>query len=171
MKRFNVFIIGLLLLSACHSDPPMVIQPSQPGNVDLKEHMINANRTISRAEETSIDEYVSRRGWSMSKLDDGTRLWEYKVGGGRNVEVEDSVTITYDIEAINGKPIYNDLQETFVAGRRQKLIGLDNAVLHLRYGSCAKVILPSSVAYGIGGDGDRIPQSAILVIDLQIKQQ
>ena len=48
------------------------------------------------------------------------------------------------------------------------MIGLDQAVLQLSVGSRAKVILPSNLAYGIGGDGDRIPQSAILVIDVKV---
>ena len=72
------------------------------------------------------------------------------------------------IEAINGKLIYSDITDDYVAGRRQQMIGLDQAVLQLSVGSRAKVILPSNLAYGIGGDGDRIPQSAILVIDVKV---
>ena len=81
----------------------------------------------------------------------------------------DSVTVRYDVEAINGKLIYKDIEESYVAGRRQQMIGLDQAVLQLRHGSRAKVILPSNLAYGIGGDGDRITQSAILIIDVEVE--
>ena len=167
MKRLYILVASLLIFTACHSDPPMVIQPGQK-TVDLKEHMINANKTIAQAEETSINEYVSRRGWPVTKLEDGIRVWEYSKGSGKQIGYEDSVAVVYTIEAINGKTIYKDVREEFVAGRRQKMIGLDHAVLQFHYGSRAKVILPSSLAYGIGGDGDRIPQSAILVIDIQI---
>lgn len=135
---------------------------------DLKEHFINANRTIAQSEETSINEYVARRKWDMQKLPDGVRLWEYEKGCGPKVNVEDSVHIVYSVEAINGKLIYSDITDDYVAGRRQQMIGLDQAVLQLSVGSRAKVILPSNLAYGIGGDGDRIPQSAILVIDVKV---
>lgn len=135
---------------------------------DLKEHFINANRTIAQSEETSINEYVARRKWDMQKLPEGVRLWEYEKGRGPKVNVEDSVHIVYSVEAINGKLIYSDITDDYVAGRRQQMIGLDQAVLQLNVGSRAKVILPSNLAYGIGGDGDRIPQSAILVIDVKV---
>ncbi len=89
-------------------------------------------------------------------------------GRGPKINVEDSVHIVYSVEAINGKLIYSDITDDYVAGRRQQMIGLDQAVLQLSVGSRAKVILPSNLAYGIGGDGDRIPQSAILVIDVKV---
>ena len=135
---------------------------------DLKEHFINANRTIAQSEETSINEYVARRKWDMQKLPEGVRLWEYEKGRGPKINVEDSVHIVYSVEAINGKLIYSDITDDYVAGRRQQMIGLDQAVLQLSVGSRAKVILPSNLAYGIGGDGDRIPQSAILIIDVKV---
>ena len=135
---------------------------------DLKEHFINANRTIAQSEETSINEYVARRIWDMQKLPEGVRLWEYEKGRGPKINVEDSVHIVYSVEAINGKLIYSDITDDYVAGRRQQMIGLDQAVLQLSVGSRAKVILPSNLAYGIGGDGDRIPQSAILIIDVKV---
>jgi FKBP-type peptidyl-prolyl cis-trans isomerase len=166
MKR-AILILACSLLAACHNDPPMVGRPTTQSK-DLKEHLINANRTIAQSEETAIDEYVTRRGWQMEKLPEGARLWEYRKGINKKIEIEDSVHLRYNIEAINGKTIYNDIEDNYVAGRRQEMIGLDYAVLQLHRGSRAKVILPSNLAYGIGGDGDRIPQSAILVIDLEV---
>lgn len=167
MKRYLFFLFAAFLLTSCHGDPPMIGQPVDKQQ-SLKENMINANRTIAHAEETSIDEYISRRNWPMTKLSDGARIWVYETGKGDKVEIEDSVTIRYNVEAINGKNIYDYNQDTYVAGHRRDLIGLDGAVMGLNRGSKAKVILPSNLAFGIGGDGDRIPQSAILVIDLQI---
>ncbi|MBQ6096115.1 MAG: FKBP-type peptidyl-prolyl cis-trans isomerase, partial [Bacteroidales bacterium] len=66
------------------------------------------------------------------------------------------------------KLIYKEIEENYVAGRRRQMIGLDQAVMQLSHGSRAKIILPSNLAYGIGGDGDRITQSAILVIDAEV---
>jgi len=130
--------------------------------------MINANRTIAQSEETAIDEYIGRRGWQMKKLQEGARVWEYRKGDNGSVTFEDSVRVKYSVEAINGKMIYDNIDETYVAGRRREMIGLDQAVLTLSHGSRAKVILPSNLAYGVGGDGNRIPQSAILVIDVEV---
>ena len=167
MKKYLTIITLALLLSSCHGDPPMVVPNGT--NKNLKEHMINANRTITQAEETAIEEYISRRQWKMEKLADGVRMLEYERGTGSIVNPDDSVTIVYTIDAINGKRFYDNVDETYVAGRRRDMAGLDEAVQRLRHGSKAKVILPSNLGYGIGGDGDRIPQSAILIIDLEVK--
>ena len=162
-------MLGALLLAACHGDPPMVVTP-QTGGPDMKEHLINANRTIAHSEETSIDEYVARRGWTMETLSNGSRVWEYQKGSGRQVAMEDSVRIRYSIEALNGKRLYDEMEERYVAGRRRDMVGLDEAVLALHYGSKAYVILPSALGYGIGGDGDRIPQSTVLVLKVEVKE-
>ena len=168
IKAPFILLFGACLLTACHGDPPMVMPPSaqQP---DMKEHFINANRTIAHSEETSIDEYVARRGWPMQTLSNGCRIWEYEKGTGRQVAMEDSVRIHYSIEALNGKRLYSDIEEQYVAGRRRDMVGLDEAVMALHYGSKAHVILPSALGYGIGGDGDRIPQSTVLVVELRIE--
>ena len=165
--KHALLITACILLAACHSDPPVVGRPAAPSR-DIKEHLINANRTVAQAEETSIDEYIARHKWTMTKLPEGARLWVYQKGSGPMVEYEDSVHLHYNIEAINGKMVYEGVNDHYVAGRRDNMIGLDQAVLNLNIGSKAKVILPSALAYGIGGDGDRIPQSAILIIDLEV---
>lgn len=146
----------------------MVVGSTRQDGKSLKENLINAHRTIAQAEETAIDQYVARRGWTMERLPEGARIWEYEKGSSLPVGFEDSVCVDYSVEAINGKTIYSETSECFVAGRRQQMLGLDQAILHLHYGSRARVILPSALAYGIGGDGDRIPQSTILVLDLKI---
>ena len=171
MRRVSIHIIPILvafLLAGCHNDPPVIVTTSDP-NKNLKENMINANRTIAQSEQTSINEYVQRRNWPMKQLSNGSRIWEYETGKGPKVDYEDSVHVVYDIESINGKTIYTDVEEHYVAGRRQTLLGLDEAVMQLHRGSKAKIILPSNLAYGIGGDGDRITRSAILVMDVIVQ--
>lgn len=172
MNRHIIHItlfLSAFIMVGCHNDPPIVAPQNQSGYGDMKEHLIAAHRTVAQSEETSIDEYVSRRGWTMERLDDGVRMWCYSKGGGKPVEYEDSVSVTYNVEAINGKKIYDNIIEHYVAGHRQTLIGLDQAVMRLHRGDKAIVILPSSLAYGIGGDGDRIPQSSILVLDVKVE--
>ena len=168
-RNLALTIICLTMAVACHSDPPIVVPPAQRKGPDMKEHLINANRTVAQSEETAIDEYIARRQWPMEKLTDGARLWIYQSGKGAKVEMEDSVRVIYSIEAINGKRIYDNVEERYVAGRRSEMTGLDAAVLQMRRGDRARVILPSNLGYGIGGDGDRIPQSAILVVDLRVE--
>ncbi len=170
LKKIIYISLAVLLLTACHNDPPVIVT-GDTNQQDLRENMINANRMIAQSEETAINEYIARRKWPMTKLPGGVRLWEYEKVSNTTINMEDSVTVNYTIEAINGKLIYRDIEENFVVGHRRDMIGLDEAIMNLHHNSKAKVILPSHLAYGIGGDGDRIPQSAVLIIDLQIENQ
>ena len=53
MKRYGVHIslwAFMLLATACHNDPP-VVMPQGKNTTDLRQNMINANRTIARSED------------------------------------------------------------------------------------------------------------------------
>ncbi|MCR4659037.1 MAG: FKBP-type peptidyl-prolyl cis-trans isomerase [Bacteroidales bacterium] len=169
MKNALIILTACLMAFAtasCHRAKVIDID-TQPQNT-LKENMINANRYMAKSEEQQIESYVQRRSWPVTTLGSGVRVWETDRGSGRAIDYEDTVSLTYRLEAINGVVIYEQQQETFVAGRNQTVRGLDAAVRHLHYGSRARVILPSEQAYGVAGDGDRVPTRAILIYDLKI---
>lgn len=107
----------------------------------------------------------------MTQMANGAWIWVYEQGNGRIVNADDSVTVSYRMEAVNGATIYEKVTDTLVAGHRQTMVGLDDALLGLPRGSKLRLALPSSLGYGIAGDGDRVPQSAILIIDAKIHQQ
>ncbi|MBR1850142.1 MAG: FKBP-type peptidyl-prolyl cis-trans isomerase [Bacteroidales bacterium] len=156
-----------LLFAACHQTP--VIDTERTAEPSLKENLINANRYMAKSEEQQIVSYIERRGWTMQTLGSGVRLLETKRGTGGAIDYEDTVSVSYRLEAINGVVIYDQHSETFVAGRGQTVRGLDVAVRHLRHGSQATIILPSEQAYGVVGDGDRVPTRAILIYYLTVQ--
>lgn len=156
-----------LIFSACRDVPVVDIQASKGDT--LKENMMNANRIIAESEEVRIDAYEQRHGWEMKKLSGGVRVME-TIAGKTRIDYEDTITIHYSVQAINGAQIYNDREETVVAGRMQPVAGMDAALRTLSEGSKAQIILPSHQAYGVAGDGDRISSRMILVYDLEVKK-
>jgi len=48
--------------------------------------------------------------------------------------------------------------------------GLDAALMTLRQGSQARVILPSEQAFGVAGDGDRIKSRLVLIYDVTVEK-
>lgn len=161
-----VTIIACLTLASCGDVPVVDLQPSKGDT--LKENMISANRHIAHSEETQIDSYISRRGWEMQRLTGGARVMETRHGKGPQIGYEDVVTINYSVEAINGAVVYDNIQDTVVAGRLQPTRGLDAALLTLSKGSRATVILPSEQAYGVAGDGNRVKSRMILVCNVEV---
>jgi len=173
MKKWKCILallpLAATMLTACRDVPVINVQPDKGDT--LKENMINANRYIAKSEETQIDNYVARRQWQMKRLSGGARVMELTAGSGRQIGYEDTVTLRYRVEAINGAVIYDQVEETVVAGHLQPVRGLDAALLTLHYGSRARVILPSEQAYGVVGDGDRIGSRIVLVYELEIVNQ
>lgn len=165
MKRFYISFLVLLALAGCNRTPVVEVEQKP----DISENLINANKTIAKSEETSIDGYVTRRGWEMNRLSCGARVMETDKGNGKAIGYEDSVTFHYTLSTLNGKTIYQDETESIVVGRNQVPTGLDAALLTLHYGSHANVIIPSEAGYGVVGDGDRIPARTVLIYDLTIE--
>lgn len=165
----TLIVITLLLLSATACDnTPVVETPSKEGD-PYKENMINANRVIEQSENTQITSFIARRGWQMEQLSNGSWIEEYQPGNGKVIDYEDTIDVIYSLSAINGQTFYSGVEESFVVGRHKPTVGLDRAVQGMRRGSRARVILPSSLGYGVVGDGDRIPSRAILIYDIKIK--
>lgn len=158
--------IACFLIISCNN-VPVVDTAEQKGN-DLTENLINANRYIAQTEEAQIDSYAERRGWTMATLPSGTRVMVTEEGKGKEVQPDETVVISYRVESLGGQTIYDYVTDTVVAGRLQPTRGLDDALLTLRHGSRARVILPSEQAYGLVGDGDRIGQRVVLVYELRV---
>ena len=166
--RYWGLIIGLLLLtvSACNRTPIIEVEESKEAQLD--EHILNANKYIANSEETEINAYVNRRGWEMRTLSNGTRIWEYETGTGKMPTGDDEVKIRYDVAALNGNMVYEDRMATVALGHNETIAGLETAVRQLKKGSKAKVIIPSAMAYGVVGDGEKIGSRMVMVIDLEV---
>ena len=128
-----LFSATLLLLASCHQNPPVV--ELNANQVSLTEKMATANHYVSQSENTQIEGFIQRRKWNMQTLQCGARLMEYQHGKGASIGYEDSVKVRYTASTLTDKTIYSDKEESFVAGRLQTIVGLDEAVMHLHRGS------------------------------------
>lgn len=152
------------MLAACNNDIP-VIETQEKKSID--QNLINANRYMSKSEDTQIDEYIERRRWNMQKLENGVRVMEYQLGQGTEIGYESRVCISYTVSAISGAEIYPVQKAEITIGKNEICPGLDAGLMKVHHGGKARIIVPSHLGYGVGGDGDRIPQSAILIFDIQ----
>ena len=168
MKYRVLTMMAVLALAAAGCGEVPVVDVQAPKGDTLKENLINANRHIANSEATQIDSYAARRGGKMAKLTSGARVMETRQGNGARVEYEDTVSIRYSVEAFNGTPIYNNVEETVVSGQLQPNRGMDAALRTLCQGSRARVILPSEQAFGVAGDGDRVKSRMVLIYDVEV---
>ena len=168
--KTNKFILPLLCLLAvaCREVPSYDVVSDKES--DLKENMINANRLIAKSEAQQIDSYITRRGWQMEHVGDGVRVMVTARGDGRRLQREDTVVVTYSVEALNGIALYDGCRDTLVVGHLQPNRGVDAVVRTLSAGAEAVAILPSEQAFGVVGDGDRIGNRMILIYKLKIEK-
>lgn len=165
---FIAVLAALLAASACNSNPP-IIEIAPDNSAALDEHLIEANKVVAQSEDTQIEGYIQRRGWNMKTLSGGVRLEILRQGSGPMIGYGDTVTLLYSVEALNGTTFYEQAEKTVIVGKNQTVPGMETALGRLRRGAEARTIIPSLRAYGVVGDGDRIPTRAVLVCRFQVK--
>ncbi|MBO4600511.1 MAG: FKBP-type peptidyl-prolyl cis-trans isomerase [Bacteroidales bacterium] len=171
MKRqfsylLSLLPLALLLLSACGDRTP-VINLEQDNSTRFKENMINANRVVIQSESTQIQGYIQRRGMEATALPCGALYYEYTHGKGSSINPDDTVIVSYRLEALDGTPFYTHQTDTLVVGRRQVTVALDDLLQAVPYGSQAWLIAPSNTAYGVAGDGDRVPSRTVIIYNIE----
>ena len=107
----------------------------------------------------------------MELTGSGLRYLIYEKGGGDLVDSGRTVIINYTVNLIDGTLCYSsEINGTkgFALGKGEVENGLDEGVFYMRVGDKAKFILPSNLAYGLMGDGNKIPSHSVLIYDVEL---
>ncbi|MCK9618352.1 MAG: FKBP-type peptidyl-prolyl cis-trans isomerase [Lentimicrobiaceae bacterium] len=168
----NRFLLALFtLLLVCNS---CYRQKQHDGNTNpalLKDPLINVNKKLVKNEDLKINEYIQRHKWSMTTTGTGLRFFIYKKGNGEKAEIGKIARIAYSVHLMSGELCYtsDDLGcKEFLIGRGGVESGIEEGILLLRLGERAKFIIPSHLAFGLVGDGDKIPPKATLIYDIEL---
>lgn len=138
-----------------------------------KESLIKINEKLVKSEEEKINDFIERYGWNMLNTGSGLRYLIYENGNGRLADTGNVVMLNYTLTLLNGDTIYTSHKngkKEFLVGKGNVESGLEEAILLLKEGDRAKIIIPSHLAFGLPGDGDKIPAKATLVYDLELIQ-
>jgi len=139
----------------------------------IKEPLIKINKNTIRNEEQEINDYISRHHYQNMKISGtGLRYMICKKGNGKiNVKNDAVVKLNYTVGFLNGNACYSssiDGPLIFQIGKAQVESGLEEGVKMLKEGDKAIFIIPYLLAYGMIGDGDRIPAGATLVYNVEL---
>ncbi len=166
--KLLILSIGIsILIVSCKSPRERQRQPEQ---ADRTEDLIRNQQMIVKEESNEIDSYISRRKLTMNATETGLRYHIYEKGSGlKSVEDENHVLISYKVALLDGSVVY-DSDSTGVLeikiGKSEVASGLQEGLKLMREGDKALFIVPSHLAYGLTGDGDKIKQYQVLVIDV-----
>ena len=129
------------------------------------------NRYLIQKDRERIESYISRRNLNMTES--GTGYW-YEIkseGTGSYLTDNDHVRLEYDCSLLDGTKCYSSDElgpKEFVLGKSPVEAGLNQGLRHLKPGGEAIFIIPPYLAYGLVGDGKKIPSRAVLVYYVRV---
>lgn len=136
-----------------------------------REAIEETNRYLVQKDRERVENYIERHGLEMTMSETGLWYRISKMGEGEVIRPDDIVKIEYDVELLDGTSIYTSddrgLRDVRI-GRSNIETGLDEGLRLLRGGGEALFIIPSYLAYGLLGDGEKIPSRAILVCKVRV---
>ena len=84
---------------------------------------------------------------------------------------EQTVTVKYTTVLLTGDTVYSsdrDGLKRFKVDKSDEIAGLNEAVKMMRKGERARLVIPSFLAYGVAGDGDRIRGKVTLAMYVEL---
>jgi FKBP-type peptidyl-prolyl cis-trans isomerase FkpA len=130
------------------------------------------NKVLVEEDRGLIESYIKRHQLDSMKVS-GTGLY-YLIWGnpkGDLIKTGNVVEYQYKISLLDGTVCYqseNNLPKQFKVGQGGVEYGLEQAVLLMRPGQKGKFILPPHLAYGLIGDGKKIPARSIIIYDVEM---
>lgn len=167
MKEESLWAVGVMLLliltlAACGERQTTGVVVGITSEVDTTEKFdpfVEGNKNILRKENEDIQLFIKRYGWNMTETGSGLYIEILDEGKGAYFVDGDEVTLDYQMQLLDGEPIYDsktDGVKKFEIGKKEEMAGLHEAVKMLRRGGKARLVLPSYLAYGVAGDGQKI---------------
>lgn len=176
-RFFSLLSICLIVILHCscksgqQKDPPMF--PEEPD----QDQLIDMNRMLIREYASSIREYGKGQGWNLTETNTGLyyQIVEHNRKGSvaeRRVQSGDTVSLNYSVHLIDGTLCYSSTQQgpkTFIVDQSEAEQGLHQAVKLMEIGDSATFMIPPYLAFGLVGDGRKIPGRAILVYRVRLE--
>lgn len=168
---FRVLIPAILLtgMFSCGQAP----EKTGRGNLPGKKEMAELNRYLIQKDRERIESYIERRDLKMNESPSG--LW-YQLkaeGEGDFLSDNDRIRMEYNCSLIDGRLCYSsdeDGMEEIVLGRTDIPAGLAQGLKMLRNGGEAILIMPPHLAFGLKGDGKRIPARSVIVYEIKVER-
>jgi len=95
----------------------------------------------------------------------------YHGGDGPKAEPGMLARVSYTLRLITGDVVYTSGEGgpmEFLIGKGGVESGLEEAILLLRAGDKAKIVIPSHLGFGLAGDDHKIPPKATLIYDIEL---
>lgn len=171
IKSFFILLTVLGVIQSCGNNHKQSAQrTAQMKNLDSS--LVEANKMYVKRENDEIDQYVAHHNWKMITTGTGLRYMITKKGAGKETaKPEQRVKVDYRISLLNGDVCYTSEKEgpkEFTVAKDNIETGLHEGIQYLCEGDEATFILPSHLAHGLTGDGNKIPAKASVIYEIKL---
>lgn len=132
-----------------------------------------ATKEKAKAEEMgNLAKYIKSNNISVKPTASGLYYLESKAGTGEKPVAGKKVTVHYTGTLLDGTKFDSSVDRgqpfEFVLGQGQVIQGWEEGIAMMKKGGKAKLIIPSSIAYGPDGRMPSIPPSATLIFEVEL---
>jgi FKBP-type peptidyl-prolyl cis-trans isomerase len=133
--------------------------------------MTEMNRYLVQKDREIIENYIERKNLKMTESPTG--LWYYVKddGNGEYLKDNDRIVMDYECSLLDGTVCYSSADlgpKEIILGRSDLESGMNEGLRLLKPGAEALFILPPFLAFGLVGDGKKIPPRTIIVYSVSI---
>ncbi|MDR1415838.1 MAG: FKBP-type peptidyl-prolyl cis-trans isomerase [Prevotellaceae bacterium] len=150
---------------------PREQRPYAPVASPDRQRLQGVNKYLNEKEQDILQSYVKRQQLNMSKSGMGYFYQVVAEGSGSQIAMNDVAQLYGSIFLIDGTPCYAYSEQrplVVTMGTFSGITALNTALLGVRQGSHVRFVIPSHLAFGLLGDGDRVPPRSPLVCDFWI---
>lgn len=167
MSRSVIILLILLFFTQCRENNRNTGSDFKPG----KNEIADMNSYIVRKDRERIQSYIERKGITMKESPTGLWYTITNEGTGNCFKEAERVFYDYNCYLLDGTECYNSKElgrADVIIGRSELPSGLHEGLKMLRPGASALFILPPHLAYGLLGDGKKIPPRSTVVYSITI---
>ncbi len=138
----------------------------------IKQQFIKANQQVVVKESDEMDYYQKSHHMAFVKTKDGIRYFVYKPSAkGDSIKNDQIIKMNYTVSLLDGTECYSSKTtgpKEFKVGNEDIEDGIHKAVLYLKNGDKALILIPSHLAHGLLGDSKKIPPQSPIIYDIEI---
>jgi FKBP-type peptidyl-prolyl cis-trans isomerase len=169
-SKISCLLAGMALLAA-QCGAPREQAPQVAVVSPDKQRLQSINKYMSEKEQDILQSYIARQQLDMQQSSTGYFYQLVEAGRGAPVANKDVVVLHGSILLIDGTPCYTYSERRplrVAVGSFADINILNTALLGLRQGSRVRFVFPAHMAFGLLGDGDKIPPQSPLVCSFEL---
>ncbi len=154
--------------------PKAELEAQRKKQMEEQEAMMKQREAMAQElapkEQPAIDKYVADNKIKVKPTASGLYYIETKKGTGQSPKETDVVKVHYTGKLLDGTVFDSSVErgEPAQFPLNQVIVGWTEALQMMKVGGKATLLLPSSIAYGPNGAGERIPPYSPLLFDVEL---